>query len=68
MSFSMLVLESKKHEIFVLTDAVTGTRTEIKTYFRGNGNFALGFNAPKTIGITREKQRSDFNGNDKNKR
>jgi len=51
----MLVLEPKKDTQFRLTDEVSGAVIVIKTFLRRNGNLALGFDAPKTVRIIREK-------------
>lgn len=51
----MLVLEPKRNEKIKLTDSVSGTVVTIKSFIRANGNIALGFDAPKTVKITRER-------------
>lgn len=58
-----LVLEAKPDERFMLFDSISGLSTTIKVFFRGNGNLAIAFEAPKQVRISRERQRSaDGNG------
>lgn len=52
----MLVLEPKSNEKIKLTDEVSGAVVTIKSFIRDNSNIALGFDAPSTIKITRERR------------
>ena len=54
----MLVLEPKDNQRIILKDAKFGAEVVIKTFRRANGNIALGFDAPRHIKITREKDQA----------
>lgn len=58
-----LVLEAKPDERFVLYDVVSGLTTNIKLFYRENGNLAIAFEAPKQVRISRERRRSVDSGN-----
>lgn len=52
----MLVLSAKNQQKIILTDTVHGTEIIIKSFLRmPQGDWMLGFDAPKTIKITRER-------------
>ena len=55
---SRLVLEAKVDEKFMLFDEVSRLTTTVKVFYRGNGNLAVAFEAPRQVRISREKQRS----------
>ena len=51
----MLVLEPKVNQKIILKDSISGAVVNIKSFLRNNGNIALGFDAPRTVKITRER-------------
>lgn len=56
----MLVLRPKSDEQIRLTDEISGAQIIVKTFLRENGDLALGFDAPQTVRIIRER-RNDGN-------
>ena len=46
----MLYIEPEKHKRIILTDAISGNCTIIKTFWR-QGKLHLGFSAPDTVKI-----------------
>lgn len=57
-----LVLEPKPDEEFVLYDDLSKATTNVKVFYRRNGNLAVAFEAPSQIQIIR-KRRSAERGN-----
>ena len=51
----MLVLRPQNEKEIVLTDTEHGTKIIIKSFVRQNGDWMLGFDAPQTVRITRER-------------
>lgn len=51
----MLVLSSRRHEKITLTDKASGTVIVIESFTDETGRWKLGFTAPKTVEVVRER-------------
>ncbi len=58
-----LVLQARPDEKFILFDEISGLTTVVKPFYRDNGNLMMTFEAPSTVRISRERQRSVPNAN-----